>query len=301
MATTQVIRQRKSASSASVRSSSMREDCEKGDVQRWRVFSSNPDKAWAEKWFLAYSPIWPMLFVGWCMSGLHLQVGDAGNLIVTVLIAAPNVVVPALFAPRNGLRWYEMYWFKFSWWIFLFAFVASYFFTEYFFDVLGMVYDFPHLKWNLDSRLVGSGKQVVPLMMYFHAWYFFITYHSMSIIFIRIIRTAPVMRDSPFAQTLSVFASSWLFAWGEIFLTTMDTIEDQFTYKNMDWALTYGALCYACYFIPSFPMSYELDETTTSWSFQKTTESALAAAMIAFVLLDIVAQYFITQWQSMGF
>jgi len=267
-----------------------------------QVWSENPDKAWAERWFLAYSPVWPALFGMWCMSGWHLLVGDLGNLAVTLLIASPNVVVPALFCPSK-MPWYQTYWFKFSLWIWIFSFMASYFFTEYFFDVLGMVYKFPHLTWNLDAVLLGAGKQVVPVMMYFHAWYFFITYHTCSVIFIRMIRTAPGFRDWPLlANVFSIAFSACLFAGGEIFGTTLEAIKDQFTYQNMDWALTWGTLCYSCYFIASFPMVFPMDETkTTSWSLERTIESSLAASMLAFLLLDIVAQFVITDWKNFKF
>eukprot|EP01046_Picozoa_sp_COSAG06_P005575 COSAG06_NODE_250_length_19080_cov_6.483029_15_plen_76_part_00 len=40
----------------------------------------------------------------------------------------------------------------------------------------------------------------------------------------------------------------------------MDAIKEQFSYDDMDWALSKGAMCYACYFIASFPMVYWLDE-----------------------------------------
>lgn len=129
------------------------------EVGPWRFFSENPDKAWAEKVFLGYSPIWPILFFSWCKSGLYLQVGDETNLFVTLLIASPNVVIPLLFGPKGTSSISEQYWFKFLVWMWIYSFVASYFFSEYFFDVLKMVYAFDHLKWNLDSVLVGSGKQ----------------------------------------------------------------------------------------------------------------------------------------------
>lgn len=123
-------------------------------------------------------------------------------------------------------------------------------------------------------------------------------------IFIRVIRTAPVVRDSRVAQVLAVVFSSWLFAWGEIYMTTMDTIEEHFTYRDMEWALTWGAVCYACYFVPSFPMVFFLDEDVDvdrKSSLWQTTQSALAAGMLAFLLLDVVAQYVITDWQAKAF
>lgn len=128
--------------------------------------STNPEKAWAEWFFLRYSLVWPILFGSWCVSGLHLRVGDAGNLLVTIAIGSPNILGPLFFGPpvqsdsTSGtpvtMPWHSRYWFKFNLWIAVFTFVASYFWTEYFFDVLRMNYNFPHLTWNLDAMLLGA-------------------------------------------------------------------------------------------------------------------------------------------------
>mmetsp|Transcript_43430 Transcript_43430/g.69501 ORF Transcript_43430/g.69501 Transcript_43430/m.69501 type:complete len:307 (+) Transcript_43430:266-1186(+) len=294
----------RSRGSATVPSGRKRmQDSEADDGDCWRLFSENPDKAWAEKWFLVYSPVWPVIFVCWTVSGYHLDAGDSGNMLVTFLMALPNVVVPFVYCPTRDKPWYQMYWFKFLVWVWMFSFIASYFFTEYFFDVLGMVYNFPHLSWNFDSLLLGSGKQVVPLMMYVHAWYFFVTYHTCAVIFIRAIRTCPVFKNHQgVAWFFSVGFSAWLFAWGEIFGTTLEAIKDQFTYREMEWALTWGALLYSCYFLASFPMVFNLDERKgQSWSLQRTVESACAAGMVAFLMLDVAAQFIITEWKTKNF
>eukprot|EP01062_Namystynia_karyoxenos_P067470 TRINITY_DN61434_c0_g1_i1.p1 TRINITY_DN61434_c0_g1~~TRINITY_DN61434_c0_g1_i1.p1 ORF type:complete len:317 (+),score=97.25 TRINITY_DN61434_c0_g1_i1:67-951(+) len=263
-------------------------------ADRWQVFSSNPDKAWAEKVFLFYSPVWPVLFAAWSLSGAHLLVGDAGNLFVSCLTAAPNVVIPLIWCPTPGPLW-EQYWFKFLLWVAIFTFVASYFFTEFFFDVLRMTYNFPHLQWSLDSALCGRSSQVVPLMMYPHGWYFFVTYHTCGVIFVRMVRS---LVGPSFVPSAAAFGfAAWLFAWGEIWGTTMDAIKDQFNYADMDWALTWGAALYACYFIVSFPFVYGLDETPAQrWPLRRVAESALAASMLSFILLDLVTQFVIRRW-----
>lgn len=87
-------------------------------------------------------------------------------------------------------------------------------------------------------------------------------------------------------------------------VAAMDAIKEQFSYDDMSWALSKGALCYSCYFIASFPLVYWLDEPADSdqlpwsadirrtgrcspigsvhvnvkrWSVAKTVENALAA------------------------
>ena len=95
------------------------------------------------------------LFGAYAWSRQGDTIGDVGNLAVTCAIAAPDILGPMFFATTSSAPFYERYWFKFNVWIAIFTFIASYFFTEYFFDVLGMVYNFQHLKWTFDSELLG--------------------------------------------------------------------------------------------------------------------------------------------------
>ena len=262
--------------------------------------SPNPEKAWAEAWFIAYSTVWPVLFGLWAASGLHLQAGDAGNLLASVLMGVPNILVPWLWCPTKANKPVQQtYWFKFLVWQGVFSFIASFFYSEYFFDVLEMKYHFPHLSWNFDAMLLGTGKHRVPVMMYVFAWFFFITYHSVSIVFIRTMRESTTLRGLMGASSASVFATAftaWLFSWAEIRFTTMDAIKDQFEYRDMEWALGWGAVTYSCYFLASFPLVQHLDEDpdeATHWSMVRVWENSLAAGMIGFFLLEIAVQFVI--------
>jgi cycloeucalenol cycloisomerase len=154
------------------------------------------------------------------------------------------------------------------------------------------------------SCVVGccTGRQRVPLMMYFHAHYFFVTYHTLSIIVIRRVRgVALAYTGSGGAGALAVellaFSGTALFfAWLEIKMTTLDAIKEQFNYADMEWALSWGAALYSCYFMCSFPMVYGLDELPgmeARWGLRRTLESALAAGMLGFICLDVVTQFVI--------
>jgi cycloeucalenol cycloisomerase len=258
---------------------------------RW--FSANPDKAWGEKFFLAYTPVWMAAFGFYQRSRIGDGLGDLGNLLVVLAIFAPVWVGPALLydARAAGLRWFETYWFKFNVWIFVFSWIGSYFLSEYFFDVMGMVYNFPHLHWNFDSHLLGSGKQVVPIIMYLSAHYFFVTYHTTAVVVLRRVRTS-ALGGHPVAAALAVAAAAWFWAWAEIRLTTDPSIADQFRYEDMAWALRWGAVFYACYFIVSFPMVYRLDEDAQArWTVGRTAIDAAAAGMLVFTLLDLVTRF----------
>ena len=258
---------------------------------RW--LSANPDKAWAERFFLAYTPVWMAAFGFYQRSRVGDAFGDFGNFLVVFAIFAPVWIGPALFydARAAGLRWFETYWFKFNVWIFVFSWIGSYFLSEYFFDVMGMVYHFPNLHWTLDSALVGSGKQAVPIIMYLSAHYFFVTYHTTAVIVLRRVRTSP-LGGHPFASALAVVVAAWFWAWTEIRLTTDPSLADQFRYEDMRWALRWGAVFYACYFVVSFPMVYRLDEDPAErWSIGRTVIEALAAGMLVFTLLDLATRF----------
>jgi cycloeucalenol cycloisomerase len=293
------------------------------------IFSTNYQKAWCEQFFLQYSLVWPVLFGLWSISGWHLQAGDFGNVFVSIIIGSPFLIIPWLYQPNplpdynddatttnttKGRQqpFHQTYAFKFNLWIAIYACIASFFFTEYFFDVLGMKYSFPHLKWNLDSVVLGQGFQRVPIMMYIHGWYFFMTYHTGGVCFIRLIRNVALstgLMNEYVASAGATFIGAMVFSAGEIYFTTLDAIKDQFAYRDMKWALSWGALAYSCYFIASFPMVKDMDENgfefwkkqhftiksakyvgNRTWSIQQVIEKSLAAGMVSFFLLEIACQ-----------
>src|SRR5437762_4102119 len=86
---------------------------------RW--LSANPDKAWGERFFLAYSPIWMIAFGVYQRTRVGDRLGDLGNLLVTLAIFAPAWVVPAMLHAPTTRRWYEAYWFKFNVWILVYS------------------------------------------------------------------------------------------------------------------------------------------------------------------------------------
>ena len=149
-------------------------------VEGPRWFSANPSKAWGEKFFLAYTPFWIAAMGLLMVSGTGQRWGDLGLNLAMLAVLLPLVAVPALIRDERdlGRPWWRTYWFKLNVWIGIYAGVGSYFGSEYFFDVLGMVYNYPQLGWRLDSVLLGSGQQTVPLIMYPSAHFYFVTYHT---------------------------------------------------------------------------------------------------------------------------
>jgi len=261
-------------------------------VPRW--FSANPSKAWGEKFFLAYSPVW-MTMMGLLMGlGVTDRLGEWGFMAVGVAVALPLVAVPALIRDEQplGRRWYQTYWFKANLYIAIFNVAANYFGTEYFFDVLGMVYDYPTIELNLDSTLVGSGEQRVPLIMYLLTQAYFLTYHTTAVIALRRIRTSRLPIGALLWPVLLLFIA-YFWAWMETKAMANPWIESQFYYKDMERMLAYGSLFYSLYFVASFPIFYPLDERRdANWSLPITAAAACTASLIMMFLLDFAAAIF---------
>ena len=259
---------------------------------RW--FSENPSKAWGEKFFLVYSPVW-MIFIGLVMAlGITARAGEWGFMAIGLAVALPLVVVPALIRDEAplGRRWYQTYWFKANLYIAIFGFAANYFGSEYFFDILGMVYDYPMIELNLDATLVGSGEQHVPIVMYLLTQAYFITYHTTAVIVLRRIRTSR-LPIGPVLWPILLLVVAYFWAWMETKSMANPWIESQFYYKDMNRMLAYGSLFYSLYFVASFPIFYHLDEERdANWSPAITAAAACTASMIMMFLLDFAAMLF---------
>jgi cycloeucalenol cycloisomerase len=258
---------------------------------RW--FSANPSKAWGEKFFLAYTPFWIVCMGVLMGTGAGGRLGDVAINLSMLAIFAPLLAVPALIRDETSLGrpWWRTYWFKLNVWIGVYAGIGSYFGSEYFFDVLGMFYAYPQLEWRLDSVLLGSGEQSVPLIMYPSAHFYFVTYHTLGVIVLRRIRTARVIAAA-WMLPLAVVVTAYGFAWLETYAMAGGSIAEQFGYRDLPRMLRWGSLFYACYFVVSFPMIFRLDENVgDDWPLRRVAVEALAAGMLLLLLLDTATRF----------
>lgn len=256
---------------------------------RW--FSASPSKAWGEKFFLLYSPVWMAGMGAMMKTGVAGRWGDAAQNAAMLALWLPLLVLPVLLRDERaqGRGPFETYAFKAFLWIGIFSSVGSYFGTEYFFDVLGMVYRFDTLHVRLDSALLGSGQQTVPLIMYFSAHFYFVTYHTAAVVVMRRVRTS-ALYVHPLVWPPVILACAYGFAWAETFFMTDAALAEQFTYRDVPRMLRWGSLFYALYFLVSFPMFYRLDEAPGErWPLRRVCVEALAAGMLVLFLLDFAA------------
>lgn len=261
-------------------------------------FSANPDKAWAEKFYLGFIPLFfgynaLIQNMGW------LDVGNFWHVTQNLLMWLPYcVLLPLLLRRRSGLPWWQSYWFKLNLYMFVYVFFATYFHTEYFFSTLGIRYRFPHVTLYLDSALLGPDEssalrnfEKVPIGMYFNAIAFFIIYHTGAVICMRRVRTlAP---DAPrtlrwLLWALTVAATAYFFAWAETFLYVNSSARANVWYVDQARMLSLGSVCYALYFIVSFPNVFRLDEAAQGprWPLSRCVIEASFVSMLVLLLLD---------------
>lgn len=258
------------------------------------LLAINTDKAIAEKWYLIYSPIW-MIMIGLVMVlGIDEALHDLGFVVLGITIMAPFVILPLVFTPqRKDIPWYQTYWFKSNTYIFVFSFFGNYFGSEYFFDVLGMVYHYPTIHWNLDATLVGSGTQQVPVLMYLLTHAYFMTYHTTAVIVLRRLKALNITHNTvlfPFY----VFVIGYIWAWVETKAMANPLIADNFYYQNKEQMLKFGSSIYAIYFLVSFPIFFQLDEKAEQpWSLWQTIAAALSASMLTILCLDLATRWII--------
>lgn len=275
----------------------------------WRA--TDPGQAWAERFFLLYSPVWIALVAWALLSGAVLTWDDPTYIGFGLLVGAPPILVPALLHRRvpalRATAWHQSYWFKFNLWIFLFVFVGTYFLTHYFFDVLGMRYAFP-TRWNGGAALVGQARAEIPLFMYPLTQAYFVTYHVVMLVALRRVRrllalpepgtsdmsSTAIMNSSKepsrllrgLAFAVVTVALAYAVAFAETFFMASDAIAAYFSYADKARMLTYGSLFYACYFLVSLPLLSRLSQRTP---LGQTVLSSLAAGMLVFFILDLLA------------
>jgi cycloeucalenol cycloisomerase len=265
-------------------------------------FSRNPDKAFGEKLFLAFIPVFfaynaALQQLGW------LDVGTFWHVVLNLGMWIPYcVLLPAWLRRGAYVPWQRSYWFKANLFMAVWVFYATYFHTEYFFVLLGLRYRFPDVALSFDSALVGPAEataaaafQKVPVGMYLNSVAFFLVYHSAAVVCMRRVRTSlggpPLARRLAWAATVA--ATALFFAFAETRLYVTDEAEANVWYVDLAAMLRFGTVFYAMYFLVSFPAFYRLDEQPDQppWSLGRCVIEASFVAMTSLLLLDLWARF----------
>ncbi|AMN47994.1 cycloeucalenol cycloisomerase [Steroidobacter denitrificans] len=261
-------------------------------------FSANPDKAWAEKLFLSFTPVFIVFNLvvqkmGW------LDTGNFWNVVQNLAMWIPYLVLlPWWLRRRSGFAWRDSYWFKVNIYMAVYVFFATYFHTEWFFSALGLRYHFPNVSWYFDSALAGPDQvtalaqhQRIPLGMYFNTMAFFIVYHTLAVILMRRIRALAGdwgLAARKAAWFAIVLITSIFFAWAETFFYITPDIANHVYYVDKEKMLAVGTSLYVLYLIVSFPNFFRLDETIdTRWSLKDCVVQASFVSMWILLLIDL--------------
>lgn len=261
-------------------------------------FSANPDKAWGEKLFLSFAPVF-IIFnlivqkMGW------LDTGNFWNVTQNLAMWIPYLVLlPWWLRRRSGVAWRDSYWFKVNIYMAVYVFFGTYFHTEWFFSALGLRYHFPNVSWYFDSALAGPDQatalahnQRIPLGMYFNTMAFFIVYHSLAVVLMRRVRALTANWRKIARQAgwvVIVILTSIFFAWAETFFYITPDVADSVYYVDKEKMLAVGTSLYVLYFLVSFPNFYRLDETVESrWSIKDCIVQASFVSIWILLLIDL--------------
>jgi cycloeucalenol cycloisomerase len=265
--------------------------------------SDNPDKAWAEKLFLIFIPVFVIYNaviqqMGWLDAGTFWHIAQNAGMWLPYC-----VLLPAWLRRDSGVAWRDSYWFKLNVYMAVWVFFATYYHTEYFFDLLGLRYRFPAVHAYFDSALVGPDEgtaaaewKKVPVGMYLNSVAFFLVYHTAAVVCMRRVRrftlawSAPARRAS---WVVIVAAAALFFAWAETYLYITDDAAANVWYVDVRAMLRFGSIFYAMYFIVSFPNVFRLDEDPAAprWTLSRAVIEASFVGIVSMTLLDLWANF----------
>lgn len=268
-------------------------------AQRWQWLSSNPDKAWAELYFLAQSPLWMAAVAAAMLTGWMQSWSELGYLSFGCAAMAPAVLGPAVLHKRyaaSGSRIVDSYWVRLNLWVAVLVVFGTYFGTHYFFDLMGMKYAFA-VEWNFGSEVVGRTPGQVPVFMYPLTHAYFVSYYVGMGVAWRGLRTRFGLGafGSGLISGLSLLGLSYAVAFGETFFMANEALEDVFAYADRARMLWLGSWGYAVYFLIGLPMVARLGEPTAqgnvvAWPLRQVIVEALATCMLVLCGLEVWAK-----------
>lgn len=240
-----------------------------------RFFSSNPSKAWSEKFFLLYAPFWILWFVLIIYFEWYIDANKWLWIYFTLPMTLVCVLGPLVFQPASDRNrpFFQRFWVKCNVWIGIFNFVGNYFWTHYFFQLLGA-------KYLMDAHKLNG----IPLLCFFATQAYFTFYFSLTNVIQRALLTSikdVTMRRVSYIVLVAVL--SYVTAFMETF--TIQNFQ-YYTFDDRGRMYSIGSAFYAIYFIVGFPMFYRLEEYEKRWSISRVAVDALGASMLVTILLD---------------
>lgn len=225
-------------------------------MQRSSIFSENPGKRAAERWYLIYTPVWGGAGALVMVSGLGVSWsrqpwGDVAFFLFGLLVWMGVVVGGYVFraAEDAGRPWHRLYHTKFQIWMFVFAFLGNYF-TEYFYEVLHMQYGF-ETRWNVND---------VPFFLYMMTVAYFSTYGTLINLFRRFTLSRLPASAPGWLRASTFLPACFVVAGLETALNANPWMASLFCYDDMPFMLWFGTLMYGLWFVVTAPLWFPIDE-----------------------------------------
>ncbi len=246
-----------------------------------------PAKAYTERLFLLYTPIWTGLMAVVILFGLYRSFQDMGYLVLGLVVMLPLWLWPLFRPPESerGLPLSRRTSFRLNVFLFILSWVGNYAFSEFFFDLLGMRYFWP-TTWNLDSALLGRGNGKVPFALYLLTHAYFATYHGVMQLVWRWSKRRFAL--GLVGNVVVVCVLSYAMAFAETASMATDAIKDVFEYTDKRAMLLYGSIFYGVLFVFSLPVFARIDETPDELArpLWDVALRALGVCMAVFLVLD---------------
>jgi cycloeucalenol cycloisomerase len=216
-----------------------------------RLLSSNPSKRWTELFVLAYSPIWIGVVILCEITHVFARWGDVGHMALGVGLALPIWLVPIGWpgGADRALPFHQRHIARFNFFIFVWTFLQVWFGSDLFFDFLGMEYHFP-VTWTAHRT---------PVFLYFMTIAYFSTYYVFLGIAWRAFRTRFPAAPLP-VRFLALAALGYFVAFCETAGMATPLMREYFLYRDKEFTLVYGSLCYGSIFVVTVPLVHRLDE-----------------------------------------
>lgn len=244
------------------------------------MFSENPGKRAAERWYLIYTPIWGGASALVMTSGLGVHWSrqpwsDVAFFLFGLLVWSGVLAGGYLCrAPQDDRPWYRLYHTKFQIWMFLFAFLGNYF-TEYFYEVLHMQYGF-ETTWNVND---------VPFFLYMVTVAYFSTYGTLINVFRRLTTSYLPPAAPGWLRAVTYLPACFVVAGLETALDANPWMASLFCYDDMSFVLWFGTLMYGMWFAVAAPLWFPIDEEP---GVDTPLRTVWLSALAAFVLVIVV-------------
>jgi len=214
------------------------------------LLATHPGKRAAERFYLAYTPVWGAITGVVMLTGLAERWHDRGLMALGVVLFAGALYPLLRPAPEErGIPLRRRYAFKLLLWLTIYSFLANFFGTSFFYEAL-------HAHYGFDTHINVNG---VPVFLGFMTVVYFSTYVVLINVGWRIARDR-LMPRSKLAGWAFAVALPFAVAGLESALNANPWMGRLYCFDDRTLALTFGTFAYGTWLAIAMPFWVTLDE-----------------------------------------